>query len=128
MSQSTFSDSANSRYNTQSFNNTHSFNTAHSFNTTHSFNNNDIVFNVKNIGVPDERSEILAWLSSLEPRIRHQDIRTRRVDSVGEGLLQTDEFQKWYDGPQDGGSEHAILFCCGDPAVGKTYFRWVGQF
>ena len=89
-------------------------------------------FNVSNITVSqvsnhyaaaEDRSEILAWLSPLEPRIRHQDIRTRRADKVGEWLLQTDEFQRWRDGAQRGGADHATLFCCGGPAVGKTYFR-----
>ena len=90
-------------------------NTTHYSNNTHSFN--DTVWNV-NFGATDERSEILAWLSPLEPRIRHQDLRTRRDDNIGEWLLQTDEFQRWCDK-----GEHATLFCYGDPAVGKTYFR-----
>ena len=71
----------------------------------------------------EDRSEILAWLSPLEPRIRQQDIRIRRADGVGEWLLQTDEFQRWCDGAQRRGADHATLFCCGGPAVGKTYFR-----
>jgi len=66
----------------------------------------------------DERAEILAWLSPLEPRIRHQDLRTRRADNVGEWLLHTDEFQSWCNG-----ARHGTLICYGDPAVGKTYFR-----
>ena len=93
----------------------------HSFNYTH-LSNNDFVWNVNNISAIDERSEILAWLSPLEPRIRHQDLRTRRADNIGEWLLQTDEFERWCNGAEDG-LEHAILFCYGDPAVGKTYFR-----
>ena len=88
--------------------------------TTNSYNTNS--FNPischVNISVKDEKSEILAWLFPLEPRIRHQDLRTRRDDNVGEWLLQTDEFQRWCNE-----GEHAILFCYGDPAVGKTYFR-----
>ena len=98
-----------------------SSNTHYSHNTN-SFNvsNRDCVWN---IGATDEKSEILAWLSPLEPRIRHQHLRTLRADNVGEWLLQTDEFQRWYDGAQKGESEHAILFCCGGPAVGKTYLR-----
>jgi len=95
---------------------------AHYSHNTHSFNvsNNDCVWN---IGVIDEKSEILAWLSPLEPRIRHQHLRTRRADNVGEWLLQTEEFQRWCDGSRQLGSEHASLFCCGGPAIGKTYLR-----
>ena len=103
---------ASSSSNTRCSHNTNSFNTQ-----TH-VSNNDCVWN---IGVTDEKSEILAWLSPLEPRIRHQHLRTLRADDVGEWLLQTGEFQRWYDGTQQGGSEHATLFCCGGPAVGKTY-------
>ena len=82
-------------------------------------------FDVSNVSIhctaTEDRSEILTWLSPLEPRIRHQDLRTRRADNVGEWLLQTDEFQRWCDSSQQVGSEHATLFCCGGPAVGKTY-------
>ena len=82
------------------------------------------VLNVSNhYAATEDRSEILTWLSPLEPRIRHQDLRTRRADNVGEWLLQTDEFQRWCDGSQQVGSEHATLFCSGGPAVGKTYLR-----
>ena len=76
--------------NTQNSHNTNAFN-------TNSFNNNNIVCNM-NIGATGERSKILAWLSPLKPHIRHQDIRTRRADNVGEWLLQTGEFQRWRDG------------------------------
>jgi len=96
-------------------------NNKNAFNNTNTFNN-DIVYNV-NIGVTDERPEILAWLSPLEPRIRHQDVRTRRADNVGEWLLQTGEFRRWCDGAQHEGSDHKILFCCVDPGVGDTYLR-----
>jgi len=85
------------------------------------------VSNVLNVSiqntVADDRSEILTWLSPLEPRLRHQDVRTRRADNVGEWLLQTSEFQRWRDGAQHGGHGGAVLFCCGDPGVGKTYLR-----
>ena len=91
-----------------------------------SFNVSNVsnVLNVSNhYTTTEDRSEILTWLSPLEPRIRHQDLRTRRADNVGEWLLQTDEFQRWCDGSQQVKSEHATLFCCGGPAVGKTYLR-----
>ena len=93
---------------------------------TNSFNVSSVsnVLNVSNhYTAAEDRSEILTWLSPLEPRIRHQDLRTRRADNVGEWLLQTDEFQRWFDGSQQVGSENATLFCCGGPAVGKTYLR-----
>ena len=101
--------------------NVNSFNVSNVSNVLSSVSN---VLNVSNHYIATEdRSEILAWLSPLEPRIRHQDLRTRRADNVGEWLLQTEEFQRWCDVSQQVGSEHATLFCCGGPAVGKTYLR-----
>jgi len=72
--------------------------------------------------VADNRSNILAWLSPLDPKLRHQDIRNRRVENIGEWVLQTQEFKSWY---ADSGSESddAVLFCYGDPGIGKTYIR-----
>lgn len=95
--------------------------TTYCLNNTNSFNS-DIVCNL-NLSVIDERAEILAWLSPLDPRIRHEDIRTRRADNVGVWLMRTDEFQSWCDDTQEEGLGPATLFCCGDPAVGKSYFR-----
>ena len=89
-----------------------------SFNNTNSFNN---VWN--NCTVFDEKSEILAWLSPFEPRIRHRDIQYRRLDGVGDWLLQTREYQNWLDSSSEGVSDGLALFCYGSPGVGKTYTR-----
>ena len=87
-----------------------------------SFSNNINSLNtiVNNLTVADDRSNILAWLSPLEPRLRHQDIQDRRVENVGEWLLETEEFRSWHAGSE---SDNAVLFCYGDPGVGKTYIR-----
>ena len=76
-----------------------------------------------NITIADDQSRILAWLSPLEPRLRHQDIRDRRVENIGEWLLQTEEYRSWYAGSGGDESDNAVLFCYGDPGVGKTYLR-----
>ena len=76
-----------------------------------------------NFAASDDRSNILAWLSPLDPRSRHQDIQDRRVESVGEWLLQTEEFRNWQTGSGEDGSDNAVLFCSGNPGVGKTYIR-----
>ena len=94
--------------------------TPHSSNNTKCFNN-DTAWSM-NIPMTAERAEILAWLSPIEPRIRHQDIRTRRADNVGEWRMQAAEFQSWCDGAQQEGDGPATLFYCDHPAVGKTYF------
>jgi len=91
-----------------------------SSNNINSFNTNYNLWN--NYTIADERSEILAWLSPLEPRIRHQDIRSRRVDKVGDWLFQTEEYRNWFGGVP-GGESDAALFCYGNPGVGKTYIR-----
>jgi len=90
-----------------------------------SFSNNINSLNttVNNFSVADDRSNVLAWLSPLEPRLRHQDIRDQRVEDVGEWLLKTEEFRSWCAGSEGDGSDNAVLFCYGDPGVGKTYIR-----
>ena len=87
-------------------------------NTTNSFNN---VWN--NCTVADDRSQLLAWLSPLEPGLRHSDIQDRRVEEVGDWLIQTEEFRKWCGFDREGEGDKAVLFCYGDPGVGKTFMR-----
>ena len=122
MSQSRIGESSNSFYNNSlnnnSFNTTNSLNNSIRFNNTTSFNN---VCNVNNFGIADERTEILAWLSLLEPQMRHEDIRAHRVKDVGGWLFQTEEYQNWFNGIRGGESDNLALFCYGAPGVGKTY-------
>ena len=54
-------------------------------------------------------------------RGKHQDVRTDRLDGVGNWLLETKEFREWRS--KEGGADKAVLFCYGDPGVGKTYLR-----
>ena len=89
-----------------------------------SFSNNINSLNtVNNFTVADDRSSILGWLSPLEPRLRHQDIQDNRVEDVGEWLLQSEEYRNWYAGSGGGAPDNTVLFCYGDPGVGKTYIR-----
>ena len=87
------------------------------------FNNNYNSFNTTYINptVADDRSNILAWLSPLNPKLRHQAIQDCRVENIGEWVLQTEEFRSWCAGGEGGESDNAVLFCYGDPGVGKTY-------
>jgi len=78
--------------------------------------------NITNLGVDEESLRIQAWLSPLEPNKRHQDVRNRRLDGVGEWVLQRSEFESWCES-QDG-SMNRTLLCCGGPGVGKTYIRY----
>jgi len=88
------------------------------------FNNNNSFNNVWNYTtITEDRSQLLSWLSPLEPTLRHRDVQERRVDDVGEWLIQTEEFRSWCDCSGGGGRDNAVLFCHGDPGVGKTFIR-----
>jgi len=88
---------------------------------TNSFNPINSHNTITNITYVDERAELLNWLSPLQPRVRHNDVRGRRQDGIGEWFLQTDEFLRWRDGKDEFGK--ATLFCSGNPGVGKTFLR-----
>ena len=108
-------------HNTNSFNNTNSLNNTNSFNATDSYNN------VSNhYTTPDNRPQILTWLSPLEPRLRHKDIQDGRIENVGEWVLETEEFKSWYASSGGSGPDNAVLFCYGGPGVGKTFIRYRG--
>jgi len=85
----------------------------HSGNITSSFNS--YVYKT------DEDAEIMRWLSPLDPSNRHQGVSTERLDGVGNWLLETNEFREWRN--SEGAADNVILFCSGNPGVGKTYLR-----
>ena len=91
------------REGTNSFDSSSAFNNTIYFNNTNSFNNttNGASFNhvsdVNNGGSVDERDKILEWLSPLEPRIWHHDIRAHRVEDVRDWLLRTEGYWDWFD-------------------------------
>ena len=89
-----------------------------SFNITSSFNCSTTSFNYI---APDDESKILAWLSPLEPWVRHRGIGTERVDGIGAWLLETKEFGRWHKASREDESDHATIFCDGNPGVGKSY-------
>jgi len=84
-----------------------------------SFNSSNIVNFVTEID-PEGR-QILQWLSPLEPQQRHQGVRADRLHGVGNWVLETSEFKKWRDA--EDGCDEQVLFCHGNPGVGKTYVR-----
>src|ERR1700733_3040334 len=109
-------------------NNDNSFNTTGAFNNNQNcFNKNDNCYNTNTYNTTnvnttiDDRSEILAWLSPLEPRVRHRDIGARRIDTIGAWLLETEEFKRWHKGSREDASYPPTLFCDGDPGAGKSY-------
>ena len=88
-------------------------------NVTDSYNQ---VWNNCDISIADEKRAVLEWLSPLEPRERHQVIGMDRIPGVGDWLLITNEFTQWNQGGD--GTANPVLFCYGDPGVGKTYLRY----
>ena len=74
-----------------------------------------------NVGVSEESLRIQAWLSPLEPHARHQDVRNRRLDGVGDWVLRRNEFESWHKG-QDSSADPTLL-CYGGEGAGKTYIR-----
>jgi len=87
-------------------------------NVTDSYKN---VCNNCKISVSDKKHQILEWLSPMEARERHQAVREGRGDGVGDWLLRTNEYERW----QSEEAVHPLLFCYGDPGVGKTHLRCV---
>ena len=77
-----------------------------------------------NVGVDEESGRIQAWLSPLEPDIRHRDVSNCRLDGVGDWVLQRNEFELWR-GSQDGSGDPTLL-CYGGQGVGKTFIRYYG--
>ena len=77
-----------------------------------------------NVGVDTESGLIQAWLSPLEPDIRHRDVSNSRLDGIGDWVLQRNEFESWYG--SQGGSKDPTLLCYGGQGVGKTFIRYYG--
>jgi len=73
--------------------------------------------------VPDDRPQLLTWLSSTEPSFRHCNIREQRISGIGEWLTQTEGFKRWCGFCEEGEGDKAVLLCYGGPGVGKTFIR-----
>ena len=84
-------------------------------------NCNNTIGSYNNIYNSDEDVQIMRWLSPLEPDSRHHGVRTDRFEGVGNWLLETREWKEWREG--ENGADKAVLFCSGNPGVGKTYLR-----
>jgi len=78
------------------------------------------------VGLGGEALRIQEWLSSLEPHARYQYVRNRRLDGVGDWVMQRNEFESWSKGKDGSGSP--TLLCYGDQGVGKTYIRYKDIF
>jgi len=79
-------------------------------------------YNTINVGVDEGSPLIHAWLSPLEPDRRHRGVSNRRLDDVGNWVLEMREFESWC-GSQDGFPDPTLL-CYGGQGVGKTFIRY----
>ena len=68
-----------------------------------------------------EDKGVMQWLSPLESDETHHVLRNDRFEAVGDWLFGTREFREWSVG--EGGADEAVLFCSGNPGVGKTHLR-----
>ena len=78
---------------------------------------------LNNYTIVDDLSPLLKRLSPLDPGLRHSGIQERRVNGVGEWLMGTEEFRSWCGLGGEGEDNKQVLFCCGNPGVGKTFIR-----
>ena len=74
------------------------------------------------VGVDEESFRIQAWLSPLEPEIRHRYVRNHRLNGVGDWVLRRNEFEAWCGSQDDLGDP--TLLCYGGQGVGKTFIRY----
>ena len=101
-------------------------NSVHGSSNTNFANVSNSYNNIINMSVSEESARIQAWLSPLEPYARHQDVRNRRLDGVGDWVLQKTEFESW--GKSQDGTVNRTLLCYGDQGAGKTYIRYESIF
>ena len=96
-------------------------NTIHGHSNQNVGNMSNFYNNTINVGLSEESARIQAWLSPLEPHARHQDVRNRRLDGVGEWVLEKNEFVSWCENQDT--SVNRTLLCYGNQGAGKTYLR-----
>jgi hypothetical protein len=61
-----------------------------------------------------EHRSILDWLTSTDYGTQQSDFISRRQEGTGQWLLDSDEFQRWFN------ESKQTLFCPGIPGAGKT--------
>ena len=69
---------------------------------------------------------IIDRVHPLDPTLRHHGLRSSRVEGVGDWLLQAEEFINWNTSEDE--VVRPVLFCYGDPGVGKTHIGYEPTF
>ena len=83
---------------------------------------NTTSYNQCNISMPNEKRQILEWISPFASRERHQAVRDSRMEKVGDWLLSNNGFSTWRK--TENRTAKPVLFCYGHPGAGKTYIRY----
>jgi hypothetical protein len=65
-------------------------------------------------------SILLSSLKSLPFQDKHRDVKMRRMDGLGQWLLNMPKFEAW----REGSAEKNMLWCYGAPGVGKTFLTY----
>ena len=98
-------------------------NNTNSGNSNNNNNNNKIEFNEYNISIPNEKQPVPEErLSPQASRERHQAVRDKRVEGVGNWLLCDPLFCVWRASEDQ--TAKRVLSCHGHPGTGKTYIRY----
>lgn len=71
-------------------------------------------------GDPDSNT-LIAWLSALNFATVLRAHCNKRTPETGKWLLQLQDFQRWIS---DDDTDNRILWCKGNPGVGKTILWW----
>ena len=74
---------------------------------------------LKETRLKKEREKILNWISTLDHKKEHQDIRKPRVDGTGQWFLRQNDFSAWRDA-----SASRVLWCHGIQGSGKTILTY----
>ncbi|PUU77094.1 ankyrin repeat-containing domain protein [Tuber borchii] len=91
----------------------------HGYSNQNTENTSNSDSSTTNVRTNKESWRIQEWLSPLEPYGRHEDVNNRRLDGIGDWVLQKDEFKAWCKSRNC--SVNPTLLCYGGQGVGKTY-------
>ncbi|KAI5814540.1 hypothetical protein BZA77DRAFT_222936, partial [Pyronema omphalodes] len=67
-----------------------------------------------------ELKEILQWISPLDPRKKHEDLKSKRLEDTGAWFLNSPKFKTWLHGTALDKDFNPVLACYGIPGAGKS--------
>jgi hypothetical protein len=84
-----------------------------------------LLYNIASSDAPTEkeREKLLSWISSLQPQLRHQDVKSKRSKGTGAWFLNSATFKAWAS-CGDIQTLH-VLWSVGAPGAGKTILWYV---